>query len=58
MTLAFVPIMAYRAVSTSSRLRPIWLRVQQLIAALGITLQESLTGIRIVKSFAQEKEEE
>jgi ATP-binding cassette subfamily B protein len=31
--------------------------VQQQIAAVGITLQESLTGVRIVKSFAQEKEE-
>ena len=57
MTLAFVPIMAWRTISTSRRLRPIWLRVQQQIAAVGITLQESLTGVRIVKSFAQEKEE-
>jgi ATP-binding cassette subfamily B protein len=58
MTLAFVPLMAYRAVLTSRRLRPVWLKVQQLIAALGTTLQESLTGVRIVKSFAQEKAED
>ena len=58
MTLAFVPLMAYRAVTTSNRLRPVWLKVQQLIASLGTTLQESLTGIRIVKSFAQEKAED
>jgi ATP-binding cassette subfamily B protein len=57
MTLAFVPLMAYRAVITSRRLRPVWLKVQQLIASLGTTLQESLTGVRIVKSFAQEKAE-
>ena len=57
MTLAFVPLMAYRAVLTSRRLRPVWLKVQQLIASLGTTLQESLTGVRIVKSFAQEKSE-
>jgi ATP-binding cassette subfamily B protein len=57
MTLAFVPLMAYRAVLTSHRLRPVWLKVQQLIASLGTTLQESLTGVRIVKSFAQEKSE-
>ena len=57
MTLAFVPLMAYRAVTTSRRLRPVWLKVQQLIASLGTTLQESLTGARIVKSFAQEKSE-
>ncbi|MGP8080776.1 MAG: ABC transporter ATP-binding protein [Dehalococcoidales bacterium] len=57
MTLAFVPLMAYRAVVTSRHLRPVWLKVQQLIASLGTTLQESLTGVRIVKSFAQEKAE-
>ncbi|MGA7727362.1 MAG: ABC transporter transmembrane domain-containing protein, partial [Dehalococcoidales bacterium] len=39
MTLAFVPLMAYRAVTTSNRLRPVWLKVQQLIASLGTTLQ-------------------
>ncbi len=58
MTLAFVPLMAYRAVTTSNRLRPVWLKVQQLIASLGTTLQESLSGVRIVKSFAQEKAED
>jgi ATP-binding cassette subfamily B protein len=58
MTLAFVPLMAYRAVTTSRRLRPVWLKVQQMIASLGTTLQESLSGVRIVKSFAQEKSEE
>jgi len=58
MTLAFVPLMAYRAVLTSRRLRPVWLKVQRLIASLGTTLQESLSGVRIVKSFAQEKSED
>jgi ATP-binding cassette subfamily B protein len=58
MTLAFVPLMAYRAVLTSRRLRPVWLKVQRLIASLGTTLQESLSGVRIVKSFAQEKAED
>ena len=58
MTLAFVPLMAYRAVLTSRRLRPVWLKVQRLIASLGTTLQESLSGVRIVKSFAQEKTED
>jgi len=58
MTLAFVPLMAYRAVTTSRRLRPVWLKVQQMIASLGTTLQESLSGVRIVKSFAQERSEE
>lgn len=57
MTLAFVPVIAWRVIAVSSLLRPVWLKVQQLIAALGTTLQESLTGIRVVKDFAREKEE-
>jgi ATP-binding cassette subfamily B protein len=57
MTLAFVPVIAWRVITVSQLLRPVWLKVQQLIAALGTTLQESLTGIRVVKDFAREKEE-
>ena len=57
-TLAFIPVMAWRTIATGRSLRPVWLKVQQLIASLGTILQESLTGVRIVKSFAQEKEED
>ena len=57
LTLAFMPGIAWLAVSTSNRLRPVWLHVQQLIAALGTTLQESMSGIRVVKAFHREKEE-
>jgi ABC-type multidrug transport system fused ATPase/permease subunit len=56
-TLAFVPVIAWRVIGVSNFLRPIWLKVQQLIAALGTTLQEGLTGIRVVKGLAREKEE-
>jgi ATP-binding cassette subfamily B protein len=56
-TLAFVPVIAWRVINVSRLLRPIWLKVQQLIAAIGTTLQESLTGIRVVKSFAREQDE-
>ena len=38
MTLAFVPLMAYRAVVTSRHLRPVWLKVQQLIAPPSVRL--------------------
>ncbi len=55
-TLAFVPVIIWRTVAVSNMLRPIWLKVQQLIAALGTTLQESLTGIKEVKGFARENE--
>jgi len=56
-TLAFLPVIAWRAAVVSSRLRPTWLKVQQLIAALGVTLQESLAGIRVVKAFSRQREE-
>ncbi len=57
MTLAFFPFIAWVTIILSARLRPIWLRVQQLIAALGTTLQESLNGIRVVKAFSRQAEE-
>jgi ABC-type multidrug transport system fused ATPase/permease subunit len=58
LTLSFFPFIAWRAIAMSTRLRPIWLRVQQLIAALGTRLQEGIMGIRVVKAFAQEEAEE
>ncbi|MBI4282846.1 MAG: ABC transporter ATP-binding protein [Chloroflexi bacterium] len=56
-TLAFMPAIAWRTIVVSGRLRPVWLKVQQLIAALGTTLQESLSGIRVVKAFSRQPEE-
>ncbi len=43
------------AMNISSRLRPIWLRVQQAMGDLGTVLQENLTGIRVVQAFCQEE---
>ena len=57
LTLAFLPVVGWRAVVTGLRLRAMWLKIQELMAALGITLEESLTGIRVVKAFARQKEE-
>ena len=56
-TLAVLPFIAYRTTRTSRRLRPIWLSVQQEMAALSTVLQESLSGVRVVKAFGREKEE-
>ena len=55
--LAFMPAIAWIAISTSNRLRPVWLHVQQLMGYLGTTLQESLAGVRVVKAFSRQKEE-
>ena len=57
LALAFLPAIGWRAVANGLRLGPMWLKIQQLIAALGTTLEESLTGIRVVKAFARQKEE-
>jgi ATP-binding cassette subfamily B protein len=57
LTLAFMPVIGWRASIVSRRLRPMWLRVQELLGTLGTTLEESLTGIRVVKAFSRQGEE-
>jgi len=57
LTLVFMPLIGWRALVFSNRLRPIWLKIQELMATLGTVLEESLTGIRIVKAFSRQKEE-
>ena len=57
LTLAFLPAIGWRATIFSRRIRPMWLKIQQQLAALGTILQESLTGVRIVKAFSRQKEE-
>ena len=58
LALAFIPAVGWRAVMVGTKLRPVWLKVQQLMGVLGSTLQENLTGVRIVKAFSRQKEEE
>ena len=53
-SLAFVPILVWRAIAVSRRLRRTWLHVQELTADLVTVLQENLSGIRVVKAFAAE----
>ena len=57
LSLAFLPAIGWRAVTFSRRLQPIWLKIQQLLGVMGTTLEESLTGIRIVKAFTRQNEE-
>ncbi len=57
MTLAFMPLIFWQTLYVSNKLQPVWTKVQQLIGALGTTLQESLVGVKVVKAFSlQEKE--
>jgi len=56
-TIALMPIIGFLAGRFSTGIRPMWMLTQQLMAELGIVLQESLIGVRIVKAFNRQKEE-
>ncbi len=56
-TLAVLPFIILRTTTTSRRLRPIWMRVQEGIAGLSTVLQENLSGMRVVKAFGREREQ-
>jgi ABC-type multidrug transport system fused ATPase/permease subunit len=53
-TMICVPILILLSVQVGRRLRPIWLDVQNETGALGTVMQESLSGMRVVKAFARE----
>jgi len=56
-SLACMPVVAYRAITIGSRLRPIWTNIQEGIAKLGTLLQENLSGVKVVKAFSHEQYE-
>ena len=49
----FIPPTAFLAIRMTSKLRPIWLEVQNLHGRLGVVLQENLSGMRVVKAFGR-----
>jgi ATP-binding cassette subfamily B protein len=53
----FLPIIAARSIQVTSRLRPIWMEVQNLQGRLATVLQENLSGMRVVKAFSREQYE-
>jgi ABC-type multidrug transport system fused ATPase/permease subunit len=57
MTLAFVIPVSLLAATFGSRMRPIWLKVQAVMGDMGNTLEESLTGISVVKAFSHQAED-
>ena len=57
MTLAFMPVIFWQTLYVSNRLQPVWTKVQQLIGALGTTVQESLAGVKVVKAFSLQARE-
>jgi ATP-binding cassette subfamily B protein len=57
MTLAFCLPVAWLAATFGRRIRPIWLRVQAMLGFMGNTLEESLSGVAVVKAFSRQQEE-
>lgn len=54
-TLISVPVMLLLAAQVTKRLRPLWQQVQNGVGDLSTIMQESLSGVRVVKSFAREE---
>jgi ABC-type multidrug transport system fused ATPase/permease subunit len=53
-TLICVPILLFLSNQVAHRLRPLWAAVQSGSGDLGTVMQESLSGVRVVKSFTRE----
>ncbi|GCE16094.1 ABC transporter ATP-binding protein [Tengunoibacter tsumagoiensis] len=54
-TFTSVPILLVISERVLRRLRPLWLDVQNGVGDLSTIMQESLSGVRVVKSFAREE---
>ncbi|GAC1433778.1 MAG: ABC transporter ATP-binding protein [Ktedonobacteraceae bacterium] len=54
-TLISVPLLVFLSVQVARRLRPLWMNVQNENGVLGTVMQESLSGVRVVKAFAREE---
>jgi ABC-type multidrug transport system fused ATPase/permease subunit len=49
-----IPLIAWRSIVTSRRMRPVWQRIQENQAEMTQVAEEGLSGIRVVKAFSQE----
>ena len=58
LSVSFMPFVAFQSAMVRLKMRKIWLSIQEKMAELSTTLQENLTGIRVVKAFASEPYEE
>lgn len=52
-----IPILAWSSVRFESHIRPLFKKIQSQMGVLSTVMQESLTGIRVVKAFAREEHE-
>jgi ATP-binding cassette subfamily B multidrug efflux pump len=53
-SLATMPVMAFLAIRFENRVHPAFRAIRKSFAALTTTVQENITGVRTVKSFARE----
>ncbi|MGE5560367.1 MAG: ABC transporter ATP-binding protein [Chloroflexota bacterium] len=56
-SLLFLPFLSHAVMIFARRVRPMFWEIQQRLAEMTATLQENVTGIRVVKAFAREDEE-
>lgn len=52
-----LPVIGYISATTATKLRPIWLQVQQQSGQYSAVLQESISGMRVVQAFTAEDRE-
>ena len=57
-SMAFVPLILWRAFAMAKVLRPTWMKVQEETGALTTVLQENLSGMKVVKAFGARRFEE
>ena len=58
LSLAFVPCAVLQSTLVLRKLRPMWLRVQEIMGESVTVLQENLVGMHVVKAFAAEAHEQ
>jgi ATP-binding cassette subfamily B multidrug efflux pump len=58
LSIAFVPVIAFRAITISTRMRGIWRHAQIEMGHMTTVLQENLEGQRVVKAFGAELHEQ
>lgn len=51
LSMAFVPLVMWRAINMAKGLRSTWMKVQAETGEMTTVLQENLTGMRVVKAF-------
>ena len=57
-SMAFVPLILWRALAMANVLMPTWMKVQEETGAMTTVLQENLSGMKVVKAFGARAFEE